>query len=55
MKKYFVPEIEITLISKTDILEGSDTIIPIGGLYGEEVAFTPDAFVSEYTGEPIEE
>ena len=52
MKKYLLPEIEVTLISNSDILVGSDTIIEIGGLYDVEETGT---LVSEYTGEPIEE
>jgi len=49
MKKYLVPEIEFVALTKADILNGSDTIVNIGGLYGDAVA------VSEYTGEPVEE
>ena len=53
MKKYLVPEIDVTLITTSDILAGSDTIIEIGGLYGEGEG--TGTLVSEYTGEPIEE
>ena len=50
MKKYLVPVVEFVALSSSDILNGSDTIVDIGGLYGEEAVL-----VSEYTGEPIEE
>ena len=57
MKKYLVPEIELVAVTSADIMNGSDTIIGIGGLYygglyseeGSSIA------ISEYTGEPIEQ
>ena len=51
MKKYLVPVVEFVALASSDILNGSDTIVDIGGLYGEEEG----VLVSEYTGEPIEE
>lgn len=51
MKKYLVPEIELVAVTSADIMNGSDTIIEIGGLYSEEGS---SIAISEYTGEPIE-
>ena len=51
MKKYLEPEIEVVAIAASDILLESDTIVDIGGLYGEEGG---PQMVSEYTGEPVE-
>ena len=52
MKKYLVPEIELVALSAEDILNESDTLVDIGGLYGEG---GPEVVISEYTGEPIEQ
>lgn len=51
MKKYLVPEIELVAVTSADIMNNSDTIIGIGGLYSEGSSVA----ISEYTGEPIEE
>ena len=55
MKKYIIPEIEMVALASEDILNNSDTIINIGGLYGTDAALSSEVVISEYTGEPIEQ
>ncbi len=49
MKKYVTPMLCTEKLCLNDILNNSDTIVDIGGLYGEAVQI-----IDEYTGETAE-